>query len=109
MANATLTAEEFERWEPIKRALTTVLLLAPHTCIDILKARIRSGSIAIAAKEFRKFNERGRPSPPTHLMLLDASRWIDHVDERFWDVGDHTVRVRRENTGYGGTRIEAEI
>jgi hypothetical protein len=109
MAVETINSEEFEQWVRMKSALSVLTALVPHTCLDILKGRIRSESIRIAAREWVGFNVQGRIFQKNQFVTLSASQWIGYVEDRFWDIGDHTIRVPIDSTGYSGTRVSSEI
>ena len=102
-----LTEEEFNRWEPVKAVVAFVIKVEPHTCLDTIKARIRSGSIKTAAKRFVEYDHHGDVVAERRYWKFIPG-WIDHPDQRFWGVGDHTVKIRRDHTGYAGLRPSAE-
>lgn len=107
--DVSIERQEFEQWIKIKSVVDAVALARPHTCLDILKARIRSGSLRLAARELIEFSDRGERRPAMWFVLLRPPGWIEHADDKFWDVGDQTVRVARDETGYAGTRVRTEI
>lgn len=100
---------DFRAWVTVKTALQVVTELEPHQCMDILKARIRSGRIKVAARRVVEFDREGRETATQHFARIHAKPWIDHADDRFWTIGDHSFRLSRDDEGYNGTYIAAEI
>jgi hypothetical protein len=108
MADETITPGEFDRWVPIKRAVEQVSEHAPAIVIDLLVGRINSGSIPVALRDYFEFSEGGQRTE-SHFVVKHGPRWIQHVGDRFWEAGDHTISVARDSTGYSGHRVFAEI
>ena len=105
-SRTVLTETEFDTWILPKEALAIVTEVSPHSCVDLIKNRIRSGEIKVAARKAVDFDvPEGRRSQ--QFILIQDVGWIDRPDESFWDAGDHILRVQIDPTGYAGTRIIA--
>ncbi len=107
-----LSSEEWENWIPIRRATELISEIAPDpdAARDYLIGRIRSGAIPIAARERVQINERGEFTQRLYLVVTRTGvPWVENADPRFWEIGDHTVRVAVDSTGYSGTRVAVEF
>jgi hypothetical protein len=103
-----LTEEEFERWEPVREVVAFVRTVQPFLYQDTIKARVRSGSLRSAAKRIAELDHDGDLTGERRRCIFIPG-WINDPDQRFWELGDHTVKVRRDPTGYAGLRVSAEI
>jgi hypothetical protein len=106
MAADQISEEEFERWIPVKAAASEVGA-ASEDAQEILKARIRSGAIKITARVAVDFDRGHRIE--RRFFLIDEVRWIGTPDDRFWEVGDHTLRERLGPSFADGTRVVVEF
>jgi len=108
MSDTALTEQEFERWVRIREAVETVASVHPHAWQDILAARIRSGSLRLAARESIQVDAKGKTESVAFVRVV-AAPWIAGVGGRFWEVGDHTLRVRVKSPDYGLTMVGLEL
>ena len=74
----------------------------------VLQARIRSGALRIAARQAVDLDNPIGPRVHQFIIIRDVV-WINNPDDRFWDIGDHTLQVPLGPTGYSGFQIVAEF
>lgn len=109
MAEPTpIPQDEFDNWVRVAPVVAALKAHIPNTWMEALVGRIHSGSIRIAAGELTAISERGDHQTGWRIHLPRPA-WIMYASDKFWEMGDHTAYEARDNTGYGGHRVAAEI
>jgi hypothetical protein len=93
----TIPVDEYQRWYPPRAAIDRLRPTRTAVVIDALTACIRSGAVRAAAHQVFEVHQSGRSGQVAVYKLLEAGRWIEEAEERFWELGNITIKpeVRR--------------